>query len=72
MTIQVPNWAEIAGATGSRGNVKVPVKEKLEEGIRWHVQSLRPGGHEELTLKLIPRDSRPLELAVSLQSASVD
>jgi uncharacterized repeat protein (TIGR01451 family) len=72
VTVQVPNWAEVVGATPSRGKVQLPSAEKPDEGIRWQVQSVRGGGHEELVIKLIPRDSRTLDLAVSLQSAAID
>jgi len=72
VTVQIPPWADVAGVTPSRGKMHVPVPSRAEEGMQWHVPGLRPGGSEDLMLRLVPRESRALELAVTLQSAAID
>jgi uncharacterized repeat protein (TIGR01451 family) len=72
VTIQVPEWADVAGATPTRGKMLLPAPSKSEDGMKWQVPGLRAGGSEELTLRLVPHESRALELAVSLQSAAID
>jgi uncharacterized repeat protein (TIGR01451 family) len=72
VTVTVPAWADVAGATPSRGKMLMPAPSKAEEGLKWQVPGLRAGGSEELTLKLVPRESRAMDLAVTLQSAAID
>jgi uncharacterized repeat protein (TIGR01451 family) len=70
--VHTPAWADLRSATASKGKVQNPTPGKPEEGLKWQLPGLRAGGNEELVLKLIPRDSRPMDIAVSLQSAAVD
>ncbi len=72
ITVQVPTWADVAGATPTRGKMTLPASSRSEVGLKWQVPGLRAGGSEELTLRLVPHESRAMELAVSLQTAAID
>src|SRR5207249_3096836 len=62
VSVLVPAWADVAGATPSRGKIMLPSPSKSEDGLKWQVPGLRAGGSEELTLRLVPHESRAMEL----------
>lgn len=65
-TIAVPSWAEVVDAVGSNGSVDrtAAAGEADANSVRWQLYELAGGGSQTLTLKLIPRSGRPLQLGV--------
>ncbi len=62
--IDVPVWAEVAGADATVGAARFePIVDEVGR-LKWGVFPLSAGGSETLTLKITPRQSRPLDLAV--------
>jgi uncharacterized repeat protein (TIGR01451 family) len=63
VAIRIPPWTEVIGATGTSGAAQA-VAGKSEEPLTWNVPRLESKGKEQLTLRLVPRESRPFDLAV--------
>ncbi|HEY5310947.1 MAG TPA: CARDB domain-containing protein [Pirellulales bacterium] len=61
--VSLPDWAEVAGAQASSGSTGTSA-EKSAEGYQWRVSSLAAHSRQELSLRIIPRKSQPLDLAV--------
>jgi uncharacterized repeat protein (TIGR01451 family) len=72
-TIAVPGWAEVVDAAGSNGAVDRAAAASPDEPntVRWQLYELAPGASQTLTLKLIPRNGRPLQLDVKWSHAPV-
>lgn len=66
-TIRIPSSAEIVGTSATQGTVRPSAEGTLE----WEVSNLEARGNEALDIRLIPRESRPLELGVSWSVAPV-
>jgi uncharacterized repeat protein (TIGR01451 family) len=68
--VTLPEWAEVAGAESAVGEIHPPViPTKQQPGsaagvVQWKLGTLGPKGRERLTLRIIPRQSRPFDLAV--------
>jgi uncharacterized repeat protein (TIGR01451 family) len=63
VTIALPEWAEIASSTPSSGEVH-PAPQDRHEPCRWQLGRIEARSKEKLTLKIIPKLSKPFELAV--------
>ncbi len=61
--VSMPEWAEVAGAETSKGDVAAN-SAGPSGTLRWNLGHLDAKGRERLTLKIIPRQSRPFDLAV--------
>ncbi len=61
----VPHYADVASSRPSSGSAQPPSRGDLNSGLEWTIDRLEAGDEESLTLKLIPRKSSPLDLAVS-------
>ncbi len=72
-TIAVPAWAEVIDAVGSNGAVDrtSAASESESNTIKWQLYELAPGAAQTLTLKLIPRSGRALQLGVAWDHAAV-
>ena len=67
--VTMPEWAEIAGAEPSNGTAKPtagqpPAISQSGGTIQWRVGYLNAKARQRLTVRLIPRQSRPFDLAV--------
>ncbi len=62
--VSLPEWAEIAAAEASAGAAQAAEINKKDGTVRWNVGSLSAKGRERLTLKIVPRQSRPFDLSV--------
>ncbi|MDZ7616075.1 MAG: hypothetical protein U1E05_03675, partial [Patescibacteria group bacterium] len=62
--IQLPPWADILGAEASTGVTQLPTAGAGEGAFLWKIGRLGGRSSERLTLRLIPRQSRPFDLAV--------
>jgi uncharacterized repeat protein (TIGR01451 family) len=61
--VTLPAWAEVAGVEASAGDARPP--ETTQAGaIDWKVGRLDAKSRTQLTVKIIPRQSRPFDLAV--------
>jgi uncharacterized repeat protein (TIGR01451 family) len=63
VTIGLPDWAEIAGASASAGEVH-RVQGDSRDPCRWVLGRIEARSKEQLALKIIPKQSKPFELAV--------
>ncbi len=63
VTVSLPDWAEVAGASASTGEVR-PLERDRHDPCRWVLGRIEARSKEKLTLKIIPRQSKPFELAV--------
>lgn len=63
--VVVPSYADVASCRGSVGSAQPPVQTEINSGVEWTIDRLDEGGEETLTLKLVPRKSSPLDLAIS-------
>jgi uncharacterized repeat protein (TIGR01451 family) len=72
-TIAVPAWADVVDAVGSNGSVDrvAAASQDAANTVRWQLYELAPGAAQTLTLKLIPRSGRPLQLDVQWNHAAV-
>jgi len=70
-TIRIPSSAEIVDTTATQGTVQPSRKEGTPTQLEWQLSSLNSRGSEVLDIRLIPRESRPLELSVSWTIAPV-
>jgi uncharacterized repeat protein (TIGR01451 family) len=72
-TIRLPEGVEAVNSSATRGNVRQGQlgDSKQAGSIQWQIQRLEPQAAETLTLRLIPHESRPLELGVSWTHAPV-
>jgi hypothetical protein len=62
--VTLPDWAEVAGFDASLGTAAANEANQTAGPVVWKVGRLDAKAHERLTLKLIPRQSRPFDLAV--------
>ena len=63
--IQLPPWADVSGAEGSAGATQLAPDG--EGALVWSVGRLDGQSRERLTLRLVPRQSRPFDLAIRWQ-----
>jgi uncharacterized repeat protein (TIGR01451 family) len=66
--VDIPAWADLLGAEATAGTTQPPAGDRSFE---WHVGQLAAGGRQRLDLRIIPRQSRPFDLAVRWQSKPV-
>jgi uncharacterized repeat protein (TIGR01451 family) len=63
VTLGLPEWAEIALSSASSGEVH-PASQDHREPCRWVLGRIEAHSKEKLALKIIPKQSKPFELAV--------
>ena len=63
VTVNLPAWAEVVAANGTVGSAGANPTDNSQP-LQWAVGRLDSGGSEKLTLSIIPRESRPVDLAV--------
>jgi uncharacterized repeat protein (TIGR01451 family) len=64
-TVRIPSWAEVVNATASNGVVRQIAADDSAATLQWQIPHLDAQSAETLNIDLVPRASRPLELAVS-------
>jgi hypothetical protein len=62
--VTLPPWADVAGAQVSAGTTQAAVADRGAQPFQWRVGNLASQGRERLVLKIVPRESRPFDLAV--------
>jgi uncharacterized repeat protein (TIGR01451 family) len=69
--VSLPAWAEVVGAEATSGTAQANATGQVPGTVLWKLGHLDAKGHEQLTLKIIPRQSRPFDLAVRWESRPV-
>ncbi len=70
--VSLPEWAEIAEVEASTGSAQAnPTAPQSAESIRWTLGRLDGKSHQRLSLKIIPHQSKPFDLAVRWESKPV-
>lgn len=65
VTVDLPDWADVLGTEPSAGSIdSIPASAEAPHQLRWQVGRLEAKGRERLALKIVPRESRPLDLSV--------
>ncbi len=62
--VALPSWADVAAARVSKGTTQDEAPAGAAEPFQWRVGDLPAQGRERLRLSIIPRESRPFDLAV--------
>lgn len=64
VTIDLPDWADVLGAEASIGATRSDRSETGAKQFCWKVGPLAAKGREKILLRIVPRQNRPIELAV--------
>jgi uncharacterized repeat protein (TIGR01451 family) len=64
VTVALPEWADVMGAEASAGATTSAKAAEQAGPFRWRVGRLEPKAKERLTLRVVPRQSRPFDLGV--------
>lgn len=62
--VDLPAWADVVGAEASTGATHPATAGETAEPFRWQIGRLEAMGRERLALRVVPRQSRPFDLAV--------
>ncbi len=63
--MDIPHWVEVAGQTASLGSARVEPDSQGDSMLTWTLRNVDGGANEKLSLEIIPRGSRPLDLGVT-------
>jgi hypothetical protein len=63
--IDLPPWAEVSSTDATSGAARFEPMAEATGRIKWTLYQLGGGKREQLTLKITPRQSRPIDLAVN-------
>jgi len=64
-TVRIPSWAEVVNTTATSGAVRQLAADGAAATLEWQISRLDAQSNEALSIDLIPRVSRPLELGVT-------
>jgi uncharacterized repeat protein (TIGR01451 family) len=64
VSINIPSYAELLAAQATSGTAQASGQGDRREPLEWKIARLDAGGEESLNLKLVPRKSNPLDLAM--------
>ena len=63
VSIKIPEWCDVISAKPTSGTADA-VAEQRTEPLAWRLPRLEPRSKEQLVVRLVPRASRPFDLAV--------
>jgi uncharacterized repeat protein (TIGR01451 family) len=63
VSINLPAWAEVVAAEPSQGTAE-PDADDTQRRHLWNINRVEPRGEEKLALRIIPRQSKPIDLNV--------
>ena len=63
VTVELPEWADVVGTEAEQGTAAID-RSASSRRLCWRLASLPGNARHEMTLRLIPRARRPIELAV--------
>ncbi len=69
VAIAVPGHVDVLSSHASNGNVQNPAAPAESTMLKWQIARVEPRAKETLTLKLVPRKSLPIELAMQWAAA---
>lgn len=64
VTVRLPIWADVRNNTTTTGTASLDTPDATTATINWEIDLLPAGASETLTLAIVPRESRPIELGV--------
>jgi uncharacterized repeat protein (TIGR01451 family) len=64
VSVKLPPWAEVASSSASVGSPQMDTDVDQHTVVSWSISHLPARGRETLVLNIVPRDSRPFDLAV--------
>jgi uncharacterized repeat protein (TIGR01451 family) len=64
VTVKMPTWAEVNSSSATRGTPITDPANDVMSRVTWELRELVARGNETLTLGIVPRDRRPIDLAV--------
>ncbi|MEX2140859.1 MAG: hypothetical protein WD894_16465 [Pirellulales bacterium] len=76
VTVRIPDWADVVGSKESSGIAQLPAATSADanvsavvattnmNAVRWTLPRLEPKSKQHLSLQIVPRQSRPFDLAV--------
>lgn len=64
LAVELPVWATIAGAEASSGVTDVTMADNDTHLFQWNIRQIAPHDSENLVLRVIPRQGKPIELKV--------
>ncbi|MBN1588514.1 MAG: hypothetical protein JW888_03275 [Pirellulales bacterium] len=64
VTMVLPEWADVVGAEGSVGAILAEQEPSGGKQLLWRVGPMEAKSRQKATLGIIPRQSRPIDLAV--------
>jgi uncharacterized repeat protein (TIGR01451 family) len=64
ISINLPEWIELSSSQSSVGATGIETDVQQNSVLKWKIRQLPPRSAERLDLKVIPRDSRSIDLAV--------
>ncbi len=70
VTVDLPGWADVRASEPSAGAVAPDAGVSTGKRLLWKVGRLEGRGQEKLSLRIVPRQSRPFDLAVKWDYAS--
>jgi uncharacterized repeat protein (TIGR01451 family) len=62
--VSLPEWADVANADASTGTPQFAAPGQSAAAFQWKIGRLEAKSKEKLSLKIIPRQSKPFDLAV--------
>lgn len=62
--VNLPAWAEVIGSESLVGTVQPGISGDEKRPLLWKLGQLGAGTRERLTLRIVPRESRPFDLGV--------
>ncbi|MGA2063040.1 MAG: hypothetical protein ABSG67_21415, partial [Thermoguttaceae bacterium] len=68
--VNLPEWAEVVGTEASAGSTQIGPSSQISAPapFQWKVGRLEGKSQEKMSLRIIPRQSRPFDLAVRWES----
>jgi uncharacterized repeat protein (TIGR01451 family) len=66
--VNLPEWAEVVGTEAGAGSTQVGSSSQISAPFQWKVGRLEAKSQEKMSLRIIPRQSRPFDLAVRWES----
>jgi uncharacterized repeat protein (TIGR01451 family) len=66
--VNLPEWAEVVGTEASAGSTQNGPSSQISAPFQWKLGRLEAKSQEKITLRIVPRQSRPFDLAVRWES----
>jgi uncharacterized repeat protein (TIGR01451 family) len=66
--VNLPEWAEVVGTEASAGSTQIGQSSQMSAPFQWRVGRLEAKSQEKMSLRIVPRQSRPFDLAVRWES----